>query len=579
VGARLWTVLVLAIVGALLPFVPFVREMEEKSIDARFALRGPRNSRAPVVVVAVDDETERHWREAKKLPKVAWPGEFAGILETAMKGGAKKVAFDFEFAFDIDDFLSMKGVDETPFFTFVDTVGGFNEQCIIGSANPDGMAAQLSAASPTVASVNRVDGDSRTARRLPRVDNWIEDGIPGLAYSIAGAQPGRTDPVDINYTGTEPRIVSAMDVAAGKVPPATFDGAYVLVGETYQSSPDQHDTPLQAQVPGVLIQAEAVRTLLDGTELTVLGNVWGVGLTALVAVLTALLALRVWPFLYGLISLSFMLLWSGLSLVAFSKFYVVVPVIPIGLMALLLVPATVYTVRAVEESRGRLFARAQWGQMVSEAFVKRVEESRKRGLGSWERIEACLLFLDIADFSSHSNIPEQELVVEKLNLLFPMIIGRVRSAGGEVLNFMGDGLAAMWEVGAGAPRETTLTTALQTSLQILREVDRLNASHAFGQEPWDVRIGLAYGEVTLALVGSQDRKQMTLYGPAVNLASRCEQAGKDLVPGSKVTSRLVATEVFREAFKAVAEQFERVEYRARGWTAPLALYYFVEARA
>ncbi len=79
-----------------------------------------------------------------------------------------------------------------------------------------------------------------------------------------------------------------------------------------------------------------------------------------------------------------------------------------------------------------------------------------------------------------------------------------------------------------------------------------------------VRIGLGFGQVTLALIGSEHRKQMTLYGEAVNLAARLEAAGKD----PAIQSPLVVSDDYAEAIQVLDLPFEAVRYLPKGWSEP-----------
>src|SRR5439155_23989801 len=88
--------------------------------------------------------------------------------------------------------------------------------------------------------------------------------------------------------------------------------------------------------------------------------------------------------------------------------------------------------------------------------------------------------------------------------------------------FLGDGFMAVF----GAPVEDAerCTHAVGASLEILERLDRLNAAGKI--RPTRVGIGLHMGEAVTGNVGSADRKEYTIIGDVVNLASRLEQANK-----------------------------------------------------
>jgi len=88
-----------------------------------------------------------------------------------------------------------------------------------------------------------------------------------------------------------------------------------------------------------------------------------------------------------------------------------------------------------------------------------------------------------------------------------------------------------------------------------------------------VRIGLSSGETTLALIGSENRQQMTLYGEAVNLAARLEAVGKE----PDIQSRLVVSERYAEAARACGRRFESGRKLLKGWDAPTEFLFLVES--
>jgi adenylate cyclase len=75
-------------------------------------------------------------------------------------------------------------------------------------------------------------------------------------------------------------------------------------------------------------------------------------------------------------------------------------------------------------------------------------------------------------------------------------------------------------------------------MEILRQVERLNGE---GRIPATrLGIGLHIGRVMTGNVGGTERKEYTIIGDAVNLASRIEQATKQL-GGQLLVSQAVAT--------------------------------------
>jgi adenylate cyclase len=136
----------------------------------------------------------------------------------------------------------------------------------------------------------------------------------------------------------------------------------------------------------------------------------------------------------------------------------------------------------------------------------------------------CVMFLDIRDFSKLASERSAPEIVEYLNALFAPMIPVINRYSGFVNKFLGDGFMAVF----GAPlddRERCLH-AVRAALEILRQVELLNQQ---GEIPRTrLGIGLHFGQAVTGNVGSSQRKEYTIIGDVVNLASRIEQANKAL---------------------------------------------------
>lgn len=136
----------------------------------------------------------------------------------------------------------------------------------------------------------------------------------------------------------------------------------------------------------------------------------------------------------------------------------------------------------------------------------------------------CVMFLDIRNFSEYAARERPESVMAYLNTLFDFMIDVVNAHHGIVNKFLGDGFMAVF----GAPIDDAehCAHAVDASLEILKRLDRLNAAGAIPATR--VGVGLHVGEAVTGNVGSNERKEYTIIGDVVNMASRLEQATKDL---------------------------------------------------
>ena len=99
----------------------------------------------------------------------------------------------------------------------------------------------------------------------------------------------------------------------------------------------------------------------------------------------------------------------------------------------------------------------------------------------------------------------------------------VERHGGDVLKFMGDGILALFR------GEDPCAQALRASLEARRLVDELNAEREAAGLPFtDFYLGLHRGTVLYGNIGSPERLDFTVIGPAVNEVSRIEQMCRSL---------------------------------------------------
>ncbi len=219
--------------------------------------------------------------------------------------------------------------------------------------------------------------------------------------------------------------------------------------------------------------------------------------------------------------------------------------------------------RSVEEQNRIL---GMFGQHVSPAVVDRLL-SQEVELGGEVR-HVCVMFLDIQGFTTFSENRKPEEVVEYLNSLFSFMIDAVNRHDGIVNKFLGDGFMAVF--GAPITDASDCRNAVRASLEILERVDAMSASGEIA--PTRIRIGLHAGEAVTGNVGSSARKEYTIIGDVVNLASRLEQLNKQF--GSRVLVSAAVVQALGDgsqtALAPAAEPLGPVDVRGRA--EPVSIY-------
>ena len=137
--------------------------------------------------------------------------------------------------------------------------------------------------------------------------------------------------------------------------------------------------------------------------------------------------------------------------------------------------------------------------------------------GVAERIDAAIWFSDLRGFTRVTDsAPEQ--VIPLLNDYADVIVSAIHAQGGDVLKLIGDGILAIFTTG---DRARCCSCALDAATVARREVVALNARRSEGGlQATDMYLGLHVGEVFYGNIGSMERLDFTVVGPAVNEASR-----------------------------------------------------------
>src|SRR6185437_11036855 len=109
-------------------------------------------------------------------------------------------------------------------------------------------------------------------------------------------------------------------------------------------------------------------------------------------------------------------------------------------------------------------------------------------------------------------------IIALLNDYADIVISSIHDEGGDVLKLIGDGTLAIFpydEPGPACARAIAAETALRGRLATLNE-----RRDAKGLPTTEIYIGLHIGEVFYGNIGSRDRLDFTVIGPAVNEAAR-----------------------------------------------------------
>jgi adenylate cyclase len=201
-----------------------------------------------------------------------------------------------------------------------------------------------------------------------------------------------------------------------------------------------------------------------------------------------------------------------------------------------------------------------FGQHVSPRVVERLLAIGAAELSEMRRV--CVMFVDIRSFTTAARTRTPAEVVERLDDVFEILVEVVDRHNGIVNKFLGDGLLAIF----GAPIDDPLeaANAVAAAREMLMSVEASNVGHA-----WPIRLGIGIhlGQAVAGTVGSQRRKEYTVIGDTVNLASRLESLNKEM------GSQLIVSDAVREAAReALGEALALGPVAVRGYAEPVTVW-------
>jgi adenylate cyclase len=167
--------------------------------------------------------------------------------------------------------------------------------------------------------------------------------------------------------------------------------------------------------------------------------------------------------------------------------------------------------------------------------------------GVTERIKAVLWFSDLRGSTGISESIAPDEIIPFLNDYAQAAIDAIHEGGGEVLKLIGDGVLAMF---TNNDMAIAKRAALRAEHLFRRNISALNARRsADGRPTTSAYVGLHVGEVFYGNIGSEDRLDFTVVGPAVNEVSRIASMCRS------VDRELLASADFRDGLDAAARRY------------------------
>lgn len=180
--------------------------------------------------------------------------------------------------------------------------------------------------------------------------------------------------------------------------------------------------------------------------------------------------------------------------------------------------------------------------------------------------EVTLIAVGIRGFAARAAKATPQAMIGLLNRFHAVASLAIQNSGGAVDKYVGDGLTATF--GLPQPLEAPQRNALEAAQDLLLRIERLNGELAAeGIAPLQVGIGIHTGAVLAGYVGSRQRREFSVIGDSVGIASRLQALTRDCGHPVLCSQAVAAAVGYGGGLVELAAPGGEVP-RAWGWTPP-----------
>ena len=530
-----WCAAAAVVIAALA--APLVGRLDLASFDLQAEAirhwRAPANEADPVVLVGIDDATLAASNDP--LPLSLIHAQLGHALEVIAAAKPRLVVIDIALATGSVESLR-PGYDAA---LMSGLIAAREASGVVATLTNEANGIALAPYPPLVAAAGAdsfgfpiypVDADN-VVRRFDPARTGTSPSLLGRVAAMLHVDDRVKAAGWIDFTRGAPiEYIPLVDVARAASDPSPWRGRFadkvVLIGSVLpyvdrlpQSVNLAAWEPVSAAPPGVVLNAQAIRSVLGHGLIHPVSAlvVWGlIALFALLALVNKMVGR--WITLVAGIAAAFLL---AMLLHANGFFLPLATACTAGFAAVALrTSADVFLAR---EERRRLTQ--TFGGYVSPQLLRAIIGGHVDLRGG--RRPMAFMFADLRGFTAWSERTEPEQVLDVLNRYYGAVTPIVHFHGGTIDNFRGDGIMVMF--GAPEPHADPCDGAFRAARGILAALDELNRVQlADYNVSLAVAIGLAYGEAVFGDLGSSDRKDFTALGDAVNVAARLQDLAKSL---------------------------------------------------
>ena len=161
------------------------------------------------------------------------------------------------------------------------------------------------------------------------------------------------------------------------------------------------------------------------------------------------------------------------------------------------------------------------GRFIGQEQIEMIlNETGKEGFQG-KSSDIAIMFSDIRDFTKLSEGIEANSLIELLNRYLGTMSKYIHIQGGIIDKYIGDAIMALY-----FPNSTTKLSVVEnaciSALMMKQELIRFNRQLPAGKNKIKAGIGINYGSCVSGMIGTPQKRSLSVIGDAVNIASRME---------------------------------------------------------
>lgn len=330
------------------------------------------------------------------------------------------------------------------------------------------------------------------------------------------------------FKGSHPHYdyISAIDVLNGTKQPEYFKDKIVLVGTSVVGLNDIRSNPLDENLPGVEIHANAIDNLLNKDFFVLPKYLQEITFLSLIFIIVVISAIMHIKSIFLQITLSV----SLIALILLGHYYILIYLkYMLHTFELILIASIMIILGLVIN----FFIEAKQKELIKNKLEKKVSKSvaeqlinNENNVFSTSKRVITLFFSDIRDFTTISESMDAADLVKFLNTYMTPMSDIIFKYNGTVDKYIGDAVMAYFN--APNDLENHADCALQAAIEQIKTLKDLNDEWQKKGLPYiNIGIGINTGECIVGEMGSLKRSDYTCIGDGVNTASRVESSCKN----------------------------------------------------